>query len=113
MTVEQIARVCHETNRAYAISVGEDPAMVHPVWEQAGENIKDSARIGVEHALKGATPKQLHESWTTTKIADGWVYGAVRDNSAKLHPCLVPYETLPPAQRKKDALFSAVVSSLR
>lgn len=40
------------------------------------------------------------------------VYGEVKDGEAKTHPCLVPYEQLPPAQRLKDDLFAAIVRTL-
>ena len=108
-----IARVCHEANRAFALATGEDPATVHPSWSEAPEEICASARVGVRHALDGATPEQLHESWCQGKVAAGWVYGDVRDNVGKVHPCLVPYAELPVIQRKKDALFSAIVGALR
>lgn len=108
--VETIARVCHEANRAYALSSGE--TLVWPGWDEAPEAIRESARVGVRHALDGATPQQLHESWIASKLADGWVYGPVRDNDAKIHPCLVPYGELPVGQQKKDALFGAIVSAL-
>jgi hypothetical protein len=111
--IELIARVCHEANRAYALATGESPTLVHPSWTEAPEEIRESARVGVAHALDGATPEQLHESWCVSKRAAGWVYGAVRDNVAKVHPCLVPYAALPIAQQKKDALFSGIVAALR
>lgn len=108
-----IAQVCHEANRAYALASGEDPATVWPSWPDAPQAIRDSAITGVEHALNGATPEQLHESWCASKRADGWTYGPVRDNAAKVHPCLVPYDELPEAQRRKDALFHGIVKALR
>lgn len=70
------------------------------------------AREGVEKALDGATPEDLHQSWCDFKAADGWVYGEVKDAEAKTHPCLVPYEELPEEQRIKDDLFKAVVGAL-
>ena len=60
-----------------------------------------------------ATPEQSHESWLEQKIADGWVYGAVKDPDAKTHPCCVPYEELPVEQKAKDYLFRAVVHALK
>jgi hypothetical protein len=40
------------------------------------------------------------------------VYGEVKDAVAKTHPCMVPYDDLPEFQRKKDALFLAIVRVL-
>jgi hypothetical protein len=111
--VERIARVCHAANRAYALVTGEDPHTIHPEWPTVNEEIRESARIGVRHALDGATPEQLHEAWCDTKRAAGWTYSPVRDNTTKLHPNLLPYDELPTAQRKKDLLFSAIVNALR
>jgi hypothetical protein len=108
-----IARVCHEANRAYALATGEDPNTVHGHWADTTQAIRDSAYIGVKAALDGATPERLHESWFATKVADGWRYGVIRDNEAKRHPCMVPYGDLPEAQRKKDALFQAIVAALK
>ncbi len=113
MTPTEIARVCHEANRAYALATGEDPAVVHPHWEDAPEEIRWSSVIGVEYALTGASPEDLHASWCATKIADGWHYGPLRDNTRKIHPCLVEYAALPEAQRAKDGLFQAIVVALR
>lgn len=112
-SLERMARVCHEINRAYALATGEDPAVVFASWLEAPEEIRESARVGVRAALEGATPEQLHESWCMTKYADGWVYGSVKDLAVKTHPCLMPYADLPAAQQVKDALFQAVVKALR
>jgi hypothetical protein len=102
----QIARVCHEANRALQVLQG-DPA-VSPAWDDAPDWQCASAADGVVQALAGATPEQLHESWCEFKRADGWTYGPVKDAGARTHPCLVPYAELPAAQR----LFAAIVAAL-
>lgn len=109
MTPEQIARVCHEVNRAYCLSLGDETQVA---WEDAPDWQRQSAIVGVAKAQEGATPEQLHESWGAQKVADGWVFGLVKDAEAKTHPCLVPYADLPREQRTKDYLFSAVVRTL-
>jgi hypothetical protein len=43
---------------------------------------------------------------------NGWTYGQVKGAHAKTHPCCVPYEELPVEQRRKDALFKAIVASV-
>jgi hypothetical protein len=110
--VDLIAQVCHDSNRAYALATGEDPAKVWSTWDLAPEAIKESSRVGVRKALEGATPRELHQSWCATKQADGWTYGETRDNDRKIHPCLCAYDLLPEAQRVKDSLFGAIVSAL-
>ena len=38
--------------------------------------------------------RRSHEQWAFDRIKDGWTYAAVRDNAAKHHPMLLPYEQL-------------------
>ena len=40
--------------------------------------------------------------WAATRIAQGWTYGARRDDAAKHHPCLVPYDDLTDEEREFD-----------
>lgn len=108
--IDHIARVCHEANRAYCQSIGDHSQVS---WDDAPQWQKDSAEYGVAKAIQGATPEELHESWTAQKVADGWVYGEVKDAEAKTHPCMVPYADLPEAQRRKDGLFGAIVNALK
>lgn len=110
--VDDVARVCHEANRALQL-VHQAPGIpVAAPWDLFPENERRGVRAGVEHARAGATPEELHESWCAQKRADGWTYGPVKDAEAKTHPCLVPYADLPAAQRVKDALFGAIVATL-
>lgn len=104
--IERRARAAHEANRAYCASIGDDSQVA---WEDAPQWQRDSAIVGVKHALAGATPEELHASWTAQKVADGWVHGDVKDADAKTHPCLVAYADLPEAQRKKDQIFRDAV----
>lgn len=110
--IEMIAAVCHEANRSWCAA--NDNHSHNPSWAVAPAWMIDSAIDGVEHALKypDAKPEDSHSNWMAGKIADGWVYGEVKDPVAKTHPCMVPYEQLPEFQRKKDALFLAIVRAL-
>lgn len=106
---EQIAEVCHETNRAYCRVIGDNSQVA---WADAPEWQRTSAIEGVAGALAGNTPEQQHESWLAGKARDGWVWGPVKDADAKEHPCFVAYANLPPEQRIKDALYIGVVRAL-
>lgn len=108
----KIAKICHEANRAYCETLGD---YSQPRWEDAPAWQQESAMAGVEFRLANpaATPESMHESWAQQKLADGWRFGPVKDPEKKEHPCLVPYNELPPAQQAKDHLFSAVVDALR
>lgn len=112
MIRESIARVAHHINLAYCLSFGDGSV---PAWDETTEEHRNSLLLGVDMHLANpdATPEQSHESWLAQKIADGWVYGEVKDAEAKTHPCCVPYEQLPPEQKAKDYLFRAVVHALR
>ena len=111
MQKEDIARVCHEVNRAYCESLGDTS---QPVWTDAPQWQKDSAMLGVTlHTENDVGPEASHESWMNQKVADGWVYGAVKDPEAKTHPCIMRFEDLPISQRAKDFIFQAIVRALR
>lgn len=112
MKVLVIARVAHEINRAYCASLGDTS---QPAWEDAPEWQQQSAIAGVEMHLANpdATPEQSHESWLAQKVADGWVYGEVKDAEKKEHPCCRPYDELPAEQKSKDYLFRSVVHMLK
>lgn len=110
----QIAIICHETNRAYCQSIGDDS---QPDWDHAPKWQTDSARKGVlfhlEHLAAGKkpAPSASHESWLEEKRAGGWKFGPVKDAGLKEHPCFVPYNELPLEQRMKDYLFAAIVEA--
>jgi hypothetical protein len=112
MDTEQIARVCHEVNRAYCISQGD---LSQPKWEDAPEWQRTSAVKGVEftRAHPEAKSSDSHDSWLAEKRADGWKYGPVKNPEAKEHPCFVPYDDLPKEQKAKDYIFQAVVRALQ
>jgi len=67
-------------------------------------------RIHIEHP--DAKPSDSHENWLAEKRATGWVFGEAKAAEKKTHPCFRPYDELPGEQRRKDALFIAVVRAL-
>ena len=93
-SVEKVARVCHEVNRAYCASLGDHS---QPAWEDAPEWQRESAINGVcfARANPDAGPAASHENWLAEKRSAGWKYGPVKDVEAKEHPCFVPYDELP------------------
>lgn len=106
--IQCCARVCHETNRAWCEFQG-DTSQVS--WEDAPAWQCDSAINGVWFHLQNpdAGDSASHGAWMAAKVAAGWVYGAVKDADAKTHPCIVPFEALPPEQQFKDRLFRTIV----
>ena len=43
-----------------------------------------------------------HDTWASQRIKDGWVWGPVRNDEKKRHPCLVPYNELPEDEKEYD-----------
>ncbi len=46
--------------------------------------------------------RNVHDVWARARFAEGWTYGAARDDARKLHPCLVSYDALPDSEREFD-----------
>lgn len=107
----EIARVCHEVNRAYCQALGDDS---QPTWEHAPDwqitAAIEGVRMHLEHPEAG--PQASHESWLRQKRAEGWEYGALKDPAIKQHPCMVAFDELPREQQAKDYIFRAVVHAL-
>lgn len=111
LNVEDIARVAHEVNRAYCAALGDHSQVA---WGEAPDWQKDSALAGITaHLGSDLTPRESHDLWCQHKLKEGWSWGVDKDEIAKRHPCLIPYNSLPTEQRVKDYLFSAVVNSLK
>lgn len=110
LDVELIAKVCHAANKAYCEAIGDDSQVE---WDQAEQWQKDSATMGVNFVIHNqhAPTSATHDSWLAQKVADGWVYGEVKDAEKKTHPCMVEYDKLPVEQQLKDSLFRGVVMS--
>lgn len=112
--IDSIAKVCHEANRAYCATIGDNS---QPSWEDAPEWQRESAIKGVKFHLSALnagskpSPSASHESWLAEKREAGWTYGPVKDADKKEHPCFIPYDGLPLEQRLKDYIFSGIVES--
>lgn len=46
--------------------------------------------------------KNVHEVWAQTRISQGWSFDEERNDAAKKHPCLVPYEELSEEEKTYD-----------
>ena len=106
-SIEEIAEACHEMNLQFCSIIG-DPATF---WDDLSIGLKASIMTGVEGAINGNTPEQSHQNWIDCRTNLGWTYGE-RDDDAKTHPCMLPYDELPAAQKSKDKIFLAVVEAL-
>lgn len=109
---EQVARVCHEALRAYAMSIGDHTQIP---WDGVPRWQKDRTVDGVRSAVANPEqdPAESHDLWVGGMCAAGWKLGKEKRPEVKEHPALVPYEDLSEEQQAKDRLFLAVVGALR
>jgi hypothetical protein len=107
----EVAKICHEVNRAYCKALGDNSQVP---WEEAPEWQKRSAVNGVlMHASNpDAGPEATHVSWMCQKETEGWVYGDSKDAVALTHPCMVPFSELPVEQQAKDYIFKEIVNQM-
>ena len=109
---EDVAKICHEANKAYCATIGDD---TQPSWEDAPEWQKESAINGVRfHCLnENTTPADSHNSWLKEKTEQGWSWGEIKDAEKKEHPCFTAYENLPKSQQIKDYIFKNIVEAYK
>ena len=110
-SIDKIAKLCHEANKCVCESMG-DYSQKH--WEETHEDIKRSARAGVESVQRNpdVTAEELHELWMDFKIREGWRYGPNKNLEKKTHPLLKPYNEIPELDRLKDKIFLTIVKIL-
>ena len=48
--------------------------------------------------------ENAHDLWAAQRLAEGWAYGARRDDGEKRHPCLLPYDQLPEGEKEYDRI---------
>lgn len=54
-------------------------------------------------SIKDKLAENIHEMWAMNKIEAGWQWGEYRDDMRHIHPCLVPFDKLPPAEKRYDS----------
>ena len=65
----------------------------------------DTSHVKLPREVEELTEKlsrNAHDHWARQRMADGWRWGAARDDARKLHPSLVPYEELPDSEKIYD-----------
>jgi hypothetical protein len=65
----------------------------------------DTSKIRLPHEIEELTEllsRNAHEVWAQQRMAEGWRWGAHRDDAGKLHPSLLPYEQLPESEKEYD-----------
>lgn len=111
LDLDAIACIVHEALRAYSAEIGESSGVP---WEQSPRWQRYTTLAGVSAILCGdvTSPQGSHGYWCECRKAEGWQYGPTFDESAKTHPCLVPWGELSEAHRRKDVMFFVLVEAL-
>jgi hypothetical protein len=106
MTEEQVRAIAV---RIYSVirALNNEFGKLYPAWEHAGDDQQTTFIEGVRFHLNNPdmTPKETHDWWMEDKAAKGWTYGPVKDEVAKHHPSMIPYEDLSELERGKDVVF--------
>lgn len=109
-----IARVVHEAGFALCQEFGDD-SWKH--WEETdGWRVKatlDQIQAYKKAISRGETfsPRKDHEIWLNAKKAAGWKYGPVKDAEKKEHPLMVDFDQLPPFEKFKNDLYTAILQA--
>jgi hypothetical protein len=111
-----IARMAHQMNCSLVyVASPFVPRETEPSdWDTAPAWQRETVIEGVQAILDGRVTGagDSHRAWSEKKVSDGWIHGPVKDPEAKTHPCLVPFEDLPPYQQLKDHIFFQTVKHM-
>lgn len=55
-----------------------------------------------------AVAENAYEVWARQRMDAGWTYGETRDNEAKKHPMLRPYDELPESEKAYDKSYGEI-----
>ena len=110
LTMEDVVRISsklvHALNNSICALNGEEQVE----WEDAPAYMREGLQMAIKHGFeKGVDPRQGHEDWMASRIAQGWTLGPVKSIENKVSPCLIPYDDLPYEQRVKDSIRAGVV----
>ncbi|KAG9481022.1 hypothetical protein GDO78_010331 [Eleutherodactylus coqui] len=56
--------------------------------------------------IRDKLAENIHELWGMNKIELGWIYGKVRDDNKRQHPCLVEFSKLPETEKNYNLQMS-------
>ena len=94
-----------DSNRAAARRMADHLALIDFAVEAAAPREGSAWQQPLENAIERhleRLAKAEHADWCAERMANGWTYGPVKDNSRKRHPLLIPWKELHELQRDKD-----------
>ena len=65
----------------------------------------DTSKVALPERLRFLRDKMaehIHDVWSVSKIDSGWIYGDVRNDHLKQHPCLKSYANLSEEEKCYD-----------
>ena len=111
MTTTDVAKVCHEANKALCEGLGDNSQLA---WESASPEEQMAVTTAVQNQLNNpaTTAEDVHNAWCQKMFAAGYYYGPVKDETLKEDPALVHYNKLPADAQAKSNLFITIVNQL-
>src|SRR5690348_12682166 len=73
-----------------------------PGYTPAPFDISDVELDGSTAALVERLAANIHDVWARERMDEGWTFGPARDDVARFHPSLVPFDALPEAEKDID-----------
>jgi len=65
----------------------------------------DSSKVDLPAELRELIERlaaNAHDIWAQRRQSEGWTWGPARDDAARKHPCLVPFDQLPDSEKQYD-----------
>jgi hypothetical protein len=89
-----------ESNRSQARSFAEKLNMIGYAYDSGDTPFPSVERFDEATTLLLAQAE--HIRWMNDRLANGWTFAPVRDDAKKQHHLLVPWDSLPDEEKKKD-----------
>lgn len=120
MNLWDVARVCHEANRAYCKALGDHS---QEEWQAASDSLRESVIAGVKFfkANPGVSDGEIHEAWqkrSSSRVRDPLLLEMESNGrlckvpGAKEQPDMRPFAELPFEERLKYCLFRVICGVL-
>lgn len=97
---EDLPEEYRAASRAQAQDILEKLSLIGAGAERSADSFEESD-CAFTRAELDLLARREHERWMADKLSRGWTFGP-RDDAARTHPCLIPYDELPEVERRKD-----------